>query len=217
MVVVGAVGKVGLFGAVVAEYLSELAVCPLELAVCLLEAAVCPLEATVCSLEAFVSRLLLGSTVVEVAREDSMEAAAKVGAVGLPETVCLEAWESRLLMLAKLLVSTWSTFSVMTEGCLSSVMTEDNSSGEVEEEVEYAMSMGLTVTTFSALLEGCPVLVRCSNALEVEKSMSPESMVSASASCCCSVAEDLFTTEAEVRTEIGQLGEWFWFLRAGKR
>ena len=87
----------------------------------------------------------------------------------------------------------------------------------LEEEVEYAMSMGLTVTTFSALLEGCPVFVRCSNALEVEKSMSPESMVSASASCCCSVAEDLFTTEAEVRTEIGQLGEWFWFLRAGKR
>ena len=95
MVVVGAVGKVGLFGAVVAEYLSELAVCPLELAVCLLEAAVCPLEATVCPLEAVMfppealSRLLMRSTVVEVVREDSMEAAATVGAVGLPRAVYL--------------------------------------------------------------------------------------------------------------------------------
>ena len=103
----------------------------------------------------------------------------------------------------------------MTKDCSGSVMTEYSPNAEVE--VEHAMSKELTVSTFSALLEGCPALVRCSNALEVEKSMSPESMVSASASCCCSVAEDLFTTEAKARTEIGQLGEWFWFLRAGKR
>ena len=56
MVVVGAMG---LPGAVVAEGLSELAVC-------LLEAAVCPLEA--------LSRSLMGSTVVELVREESMEA-----------------------------------------------------------------------------------------------------------------------------------------------
>ena len=68
------VGAMGLPGAVVAEGLSELAVC-------LLEAAVCPLEA--------LSRLLMRSTVVEVVREDSMEAAATVGAVGLPGAVYL--------------------------------------------------------------------------------------------------------------------------------
>ena len=68
------VGAMGLPGAVVAEGLSELAVC-------LLEAAVCPLEA--------LSRSLMGSTVVEVVGEESMEAAPSVGMVGLPGAVYL--------------------------------------------------------------------------------------------------------------------------------
>ena len=68
------VGAMGLPGAVVAEGLSELAVC-------LLEAAVCPLEA--------LSRSLMGSTVVEVVGEESMEAAPSVGTVGLPGAVYL--------------------------------------------------------------------------------------------------------------------------------
>ena len=68
------VGVMGLPGAVVAEGLSELAVC-------LLEAAVCPLEA--------LSRSLMGSTVVEVVGEESMEAAPSVGTVGLPGAVYL--------------------------------------------------------------------------------------------------------------------------------
>ena len=82
------VGAMGLPGAVVAEFLSELTEGLsklteglLELAVCLLEAAVCPLEA--------LSRLLMRSTVVEVVREDSMEAAPTVGTVGLPGAVYL--------------------------------------------------------------------------------------------------------------------------------
>ena len=71
----------GLPGAVVAEFLSELTEGLSELAVCLLEAAVCPLEA--------LSRSLMGSTVVEVVGEKSMEAAPTVGAVGLPGAMYL--------------------------------------------------------------------------------------------------------------------------------
>ena len=81
------------------EGLSELAVCLSELAVCLLEAAVCPLEA--------LSRSLMGSTVVEVVGEESMEAAP--GAMYLSElailletVVCwLQALVSRLLTLTQ--------------------------------------------------------------------------------------------------------------------
>ena len=75
------VGVMGLPGAVVAECLSELTEGLSELAVCLLEAAVCPLEA--------LSRSLMGSTVVEVVGEESMEAAPSVGTVGLPGAVYL--------------------------------------------------------------------------------------------------------------------------------
>ena len=75
------VGVMGLPGAVVAECLSELTEGLSELAVCLLEAAVCPLEA--------LSRSLMGSTVVEVVGEESMEAAPTVGTVGLPGAVYL--------------------------------------------------------------------------------------------------------------------------------
>ena len=75
------VGAMGLPGAVVAECLSELTEGLSELAVCLLEAAVCPLEA--------LSRSLMGSTVVEVVGEESMEAAPTVGTVGLPGAVYL--------------------------------------------------------------------------------------------------------------------------------
>ena len=75
------VGVMGLPGAVVAECLSELTEGLSELAVCLLEAAVCPLEA--------LSRSLMGSTVVEVVGEESMEAAPMVGTVGLPGAVYL--------------------------------------------------------------------------------------------------------------------------------
>ena len=64
-----------------AECLSELTEGLSELAVCLLEAAVCPLEA--------LSRSLMGSTVVEVVGEESMEAAPMVGTVGLPGAVYL--------------------------------------------------------------------------------------------------------------------------------
>ena len=61
------------------EGLSELTEGLSELAVCLLEAAVCPLEA--------LSRLLMWSMVVEVVREESMEAAATV-TILLETAVC---------------------------------------------------------------------------------------------------------------------------------
>ena len=64
-----------------------------ELAVCLLEAAVCPLEA--------LSRSLMWSMVVEVVREESMEAAATV-TILLETAVCwLQALVSRLLRLTQ--------------------------------------------------------------------------------------------------------------------
>ena len=78
------------------EGLSELTEGLSELAVCLLEAAVCPLEA--------LSRSLMGPTVVEVlvevVREESMEAAPTVGTVGLPGAVYL----SELTILLEMVV-----------------------------------------------------------------------------------------------------------------
>ena len=82
---------------------------------CLLEAAVCPLEA--------LSRLLMRSTVVEVVREDSMEAAPMVGTVGLPGAMYLSELAILLEMAVCWLQAVVSRLSMFTQSTLVEGLT----------------------------------------------------------------------------------------------
>ena len=91
--------------------------------VCLLQLAVCPLEAAVCWLEAL-SRLLMGSAVAMSKVSKEMVSTGSEAAVGMSKVLVVK------LKVVWLMVSMFSTFSVVLEDC-SSVM-EDGSGAEME-------------------------------------------------------------------------------------